>query len=136
VLDDALKDAGIARGEIYLTNAVKHFKFEQRGKLRLHQRPSARDVAACRPWVEAELETLRPRAVVCLGATAGQALLGSGFRLGPMRGKPQQTTLAPFLLATWHPAALLRAGSPAQAEAMRRELVDDLRLARAQSALP
>ncbi len=133
VLDDALKKAGIVRGEIYLTNAVKHFKFEPRGKLRLHQRPSARDVAACRPWVEAELLTLQPRAVVALGATAGQALLGPGFKLGPFRGKPQEGTLVPVIIPTWHPAAILRAGLAAQAQQMREELIADLRTALARS---
>ena len=133
VLDDALAEAGIVRGEVYLTNAVKHFKFEPRGKLRLHQRPSAREVAACRPWAQAELDALQPRAVVALGVTAGQALLGPGFKLGPFRGKPQATGSIPCIVPTWHPAAILRAGSTAQAEQQRRELVDDLRLALSRS---
>ncbi|GAC1560718.1 MAG: UdgX family uracil-DNA binding protein [Myxococcales bacterium] len=109
VLDDALKAAGLVRDELYLTNAVKHFAFEQRGKVRLHQRPSARNVAACRGWLEAELAVVKPARIVCLGVTAARALFGPRFNLTRNLGRPQPTPHAPWALATYHPAAVLRA---------------------------
>jgi uracil-DNA glycosylase family protein len=129
VLDAALRGAGIEREHIYVTNAVKHFELEPRGKQRIHQRPRAREVQACRPWLEAELRALRPHVLVCLGATASSALLGTTFELSQERGHVRRSAWAPVTLATWHPSAILGAPTPAEAEAMRAELVADLRIA-------
>ena len=107
-LNEALEAAGIDRGRVYVTNAVKHFKFEPRGKFRLHKSPTAREVSACMPWLEAELDLIKPRAIVALGATAGKALFGSSFRITQQRGEPQSTRFAPNALATYHPSAILR----------------------------
>jgi len=134
LLDEALEEAGIDRADAYVTNAVKHFKWVGRGKRRIHQRPNASEIAACRPWLEAELTVVAPRVLVCLGATAAQALLGRGVRVTRDRGRPLETTLAPVAFATVHPSSILRAPD---AEARRREhalFVDDLRAAAA--ALP
>src|SRR4051812_7605637 len=108
LFDQALEDAGIDRGTVYVTNAVKHFKWIARGKRRIHQKPSWSEVAACRPWLEAELDVVRPRVLVCLGATAAQALLGRQFRVTRERGKPVESDLAEHVLATIHPSAILR----------------------------
>ena len=129
LLDEALEEAGIDRSDAYVTNAVKHFKWVGRGKRRIHQKPNATEIRACRPWLDAEIAALRPRAVVCLGATAAQALLGRGVRVTQDRGRPLETTLAPVAFATVHPSSILRAPDP---EARRREhalFVDDLRAA-------
>jgi uracil-DNA glycosylase family protein len=131
LLDEALADAGIDRGEVYVTNAVKHFKWEPRGKRRIHQKPNASEIAACRPWIEAELAVVRPRVLVCLGATAAQALLGRDVRVTRDRGRPIESTLAPVAFATVHPSSILRAPDD---EARRREralFVDDLTVAAA-----
>jgi uracil-DNA glycosylase len=131
VLDRALEAAAIERSTVYVTNAVKHFKWERgaRGQRRIHKKPGAREVAACRPWLDAELEVVRPRVLVCLGATAAQALLGRSFRLTQHRGVTIPSELAPTVLATIHPSAILRApDAKARAEA-ERGLVDDLRVA-------
>ena len=127
LLDEALEEAGIDRADAYVTNAVKHFKWVGRGKRRIHQRPNASEIAACRPWLEAELTVVTPRVLVCLGATAAQALLGRGIRVTRDRGRRLETTLAPVAFATVHPSSILRAPD---AEARRREhalFVDDLR---------
>jgi DNA polymerase len=108
LLDRALKDAGIDRNSVYVTNTVKHFKWEPRGKRRIHQKPSSRDIAACRPWFEAELQVVRPAILVCLGSTAAQALFGSSFRVTKERGKLLESELAPRVVTTVHPSALLR----------------------------
>ncbi|MEO8552819.1 MAG: UdgX family uracil-DNA binding protein, partial [Kofleriaceae bacterium] len=108
VLDAALAAVGLARDRLYVTNAVKHFRFLPRGRKRLHQRPTADQVRACKPWLGAELAALRPRVIVCLGATAAQSLIGSRFRISEQRGQPVATHWAPHLLATHHPAAILR----------------------------
>src|SRR5438034_3956006 len=108
MLDRALEKAGIDRSEVYVTNAVKHFKFEPRGKRRIHSKPSAREVKACRPWLEAEIKVVQPQMIVCLGATAAQSLMGSAFRLTQHRGEALHTPWAPWLLATNHPSAVLR----------------------------
>src|SRR4051794_27802203 len=101
LLNDAMEKGGVARDEAYVTNAVKHFKWEPRGKRRLHSKPSAREVAACRPWLEAEIKIIQPRMIVCLGATAAQSLMGSSFRVTKERGKPiEKTPWAPWVLAT------------------------------------
>jgi len=126
LLDHAHEAAGIERGRVYVTNAVKHFKWEPRGKARIHKKPSASEVAACRQWLDQEIDTIRPRGVLCLGATAAQALLGRGFRVTVDRGRAMPSPLAPVVMATVHPSSLLRAPTD---EDRRRELerfVDDL----------
>jgi DNA polymerase len=127
LLDRALADAGIDRATVYLTNVVKHFKWEPRGKRRIHKKPSAREVAACRPWLDTEVALVKPRAIVCLGATAAQALLGRQFKVTAHRGEFIPSPLAPLVLATVHPSSILRAPDD---EARRRDLkqfTDDLR---------
>lgn len=128
LLDAALESAGISRKEVFLTNAVKHFKWEPRGTRRLHSKPSAREIAACRPWLDAELELLDPRIIVCLGATAAQALLGKAFRITKHRGEVVRDGDRP-ILATWHPSAVLRAPDESARHEMRQELIADLRIA-------
>jgi DNA polymerase len=110
VLDRALEEAGIDRARTYVTNVVKHFSWEPRGKWRIHKKPNAREIAACRPWVEREIAQVRPRVVVCLGATAAQALLGTRFRVGRDRGRFVAASFAPHVLATVHPSSILRSG--------------------------
>ncbi|MGN6545775.1 MAG: uracil-DNA glycosylase family protein, partial [Aureliella sp.] len=129
LLDEALQEAGIDRDEVYITNAVKHFKFTMSGKRRLHKKPNAREIRACRPWLEAELAVIKPKALVCLGATPAQAILGRDFRITHSRGEIFATELCQRTLATWHPAAILRAPEKAQRNAMREELISDLRQA-------
>ncbi len=128
LLDEALEEAGIDRSRVYVTNAVKHFKWEARGKRRIHSKPSAREIRACRPWLEAELGEIEPRVIVVLGATAAQALLGSSFRVTQQRGKALENTgLAPYVVATVHPASVLRAPDPEARESEGRAFVHDLR---------
>jgi DNA polymerase len=127
VLDAALAAAGITRDRIYVTNAVNHFRFLPRGKKRLHQRPTADQVRACKPWLAAELAAIEPRVIVCLGATAAQSLIGSRFSVTRDRGRPMTTTWGP-LVATHHPAAVLRA-LPADRARYAAELAEDLRTA-------
>jgi uracil-DNA glycosylase len=107
-LDKALERAGIARADAYVTNAVKHFRFEERGKRRIHQRPDARHVRACRPWLDAELRLIRPEAVIVMGATAARSLLGPSFRVTQERGRLLDSELARVVVATIHPSAILR----------------------------
>src|SRR5437868_12714326 len=102
LLDRALAEAGLPRAKTYVTNVVKHFKWEPRGKRRLHKKPSAREIAACRPWLDQEIQLVRPEAIVCLGATAAQALLGRAFRVSVQRGKRIESSFAPWVLATVH----------------------------------
>lgn len=128
LLDRALRDAGIPRDEAYLTNAVKHFKFEARGKRRIHQRPTIGEIRACRPWLDAELRVIRPELVVTLGATAAQALLGSSFRVTRHRGEVLDWSDGMHIVPTVHPSAVLRAPDDRRAEAFS-ELVADLRAA-------
>jgi len=109
LLDKALEQAGIDRKQVYVTNAVKHFKWEPRGKRRIHKKPNSLEIAACRPWLDAEIEVVRPEVIVCLGATAAQALLGNKFRVSRQRGEMIQSNLAPFVTATVHPSSILRA---------------------------
>jgi uracil-DNA glycosylase len=109
VLGEALEDAGIDRADVYITNVVKHFKFTPRGKRRIHKRPSAAETAACRPWLEAELEAIRPTALMALGATAAQDLFGRSFRVTKQRGRPLDSDLAPLVMASVHPSSILRA---------------------------
>ena len=129
LLDAALDAAGLSRETVYITNAVKHFKWEERGERRLHKRPSAREIAACHPWLEAEIRVVRPRVIVCLGATAAQTLLGSTFRITKQRGRLMPSAWSETLLATHHPSAALRAPRPEDRHRMRDELVADLRIA-------
>ncbi len=130
LLDDALKQAGIRRSDVYLTNVVKHFKFTEpptsRGKRRLHQKPNAREVYACRPWLEAELTLIRPVAILCLGATPSQALFGRDFQVSKHRGEIRATDWCDRTMATWHPAAILRMPDPHRRTEMQQQLVDDL----------
>jgi uracil-DNA glycosylase family protein len=109
LLDRALDEAGIDRSQVYVTNVVKHFKWTGRGKRRIHQKPNWSEIAACRPWLEAELEVVQPRVLVCLGATAAQALLGRNFRVSRQRGVPVESDLAEHVVATVHPSSILRA---------------------------
>jgi DNA polymerase len=129
LLERAIAEAGLERGRIYVTNAVKHFKWEERGKKRIHQKPNAGEVAACHPWLEAELRVLRPAAVVCLGATAAQALLGKGFKVTRQRGVPVPSPHAPIVVATVHPSSILRAPDDRR-RAEFEALVADLRRVR------
>ena len=129
VLAEALADVGIDRQRVYVTNTVKHFRFLPRGKRRIHQRPTADQIRACKPWLGAELETVKPRVIVCLGATAAQSLIGSRFRITEERGRVLQTRWAEHLLATHHPAAILRV-DPADRDRYERELREDLSRAR------
>jgi DNA polymerase len=127
LLDKALAQAGIERDRVYVTNVVKHFKWEPRGKRRIHKKPSASEIAACRPWLDAEIQLVKPRALVCLGATAAQALLGRQFKVTEQRGTLISSTLAPVVMTTVHPSSILRERDD---EARHRELgrfVDDLR---------
>ena len=126
MLDQALEEAGIDRKLAYVTNAVKHFRYEQRGKRRIHQRPAAEHIKACRPWLDAELEVVRPRVLVCLGAVAAQALLGSKVRVTKDRGKPLESELAPVVLVTIHPSAILRERDEALAKRAYSSFVSDL----------
>src|SRR5919197_5620757 len=126
-LDKGLEAAGIERKDAYLTNVVKHFKFEERGRRRIHQTPKRFEVDACRPWLDAELEVVQPEALVLLGATAAKALLGSSFRLTATRGRPIESDLAPFVTATVHPSAILRAPDDAARHAEREAFTEDLR---------
>jgi uracil-DNA glycosylase family protein len=128
LLDKCLQSAGIDRPEVYITNAVKHFKWEPRGKIRLHKKPNSLEITACRPWLEREMEAVRPRIIVCLGATAAQALLGSQFRLTKHRGEVFPTEWGP-VTATIHPSAILRMPEPAAREAEVASLVEDLKVA-------
>jgi uracil-DNA glycosylase family protein len=127
VFDKALLAAGLERGAAYVTNAVKHFSFEERGKARLHKRPKTGEVKACRPWLEAELEVVRPEVLVLLGATAAQSLFGPAFRITEQRGKPLQSALAPLVIATAHPSSILRARDEPARRAAFDALVADLR---------
>ena len=127
LLDRALEEARIVRGAVYVTNAVKHFKWTPRGKRRIHQRPTPNEVRACRPWLDAELAVLHPDAIVCLGATAAQALLGRDFRVSERRGEWVASELAANVMATIHPSALLRRTDPEEREAEYARFVQDLR---------
>jgi uracil-DNA glycosylase family protein len=129
LLDRALKEAGLDRRVIYLTNAVKHFKWEPRGKRRLHKRPSPREIAACRPWLETELQIVRPKTVICLGASAASAILGSSVRVMRDRGRAFSSTLATSVFVTVHPSLLLRVANQPDAQEQYRHFVDDLRTA-------
>lgn len=130
VLDDALVAAGIERADVYLTNAVKHFKWQARGKRRIHQRPAGPEIGACRPWLDAEIAAVRPEVVVCLGATAAQALLGPSFRVTRQRGQFVEGLMGPVVTATVHPSSILRApDDAARGQAMDAFVADLKRVA-------
>jgi DNA polymerase len=132
VLDRALAEAGIDRDAVYVTNAVKHFNWsETRGKRRIHKKPNARQMAACKPWLETEIRLIRPRVIVLLGATAAQQLLGPGFSVMKERGRPIASNLAPTVIATVHPSSILRAQDDHARDEAMRAFVDDLRKVRA-----
>jgi uracil-DNA glycosylase len=135
LLDRALADAGIDRTAVYVTNVVKHFKWEPRGKRRIHKKPNAAEIAACRPWLDTEIALVKPRAIVCLGATAAQALLRRQFKVTAHRGEFIPSTLAPFVLATVHPSSILRAPDDETRHVETKRFIDDLRaVARALSS--
>ena len=127
LFDEALVEAGIDRTQTYVTNVVKHFKWEPRGKRRIHKKPNAREINACRPWLEAEISLVNPRVIVCLGATAAQALLGPKFRVSKQRGQFIESTLASYILATVHPSSILRAPDDETRHAEKRQFVADLK---------
>jgi uracil-DNA glycosylase len=128
VLDEGLEAAGIDRSLAYVTNAVKHFKWTARGKRRIHQKPNAAEIAACRPWLEAELAVVRPQVLVALGATAAQALLGRQFRVTKQRGVPVESDLAPYVVATVHPSSILRQETEEDRAAAMQAFVADLKV--------
>ena len=128
LLDRALEEAGIERSRAYVTNVVKHFKWEPRGKRRIHAKPDVVEITACLPWLQAELAVVKPRALVCLGATAAQALLGRKFKVTQQRGQFVQSPLAPLVTATVHPSSILRAPDDATRRAERARFVEDLRI--------
>ena len=127
LLDNALEEAGIDRQKAYVTNVVKHFKWEPRGKRRIHKKPNAKEIAACRPWLEAEIEIVKPKVIVCLGAPAAQALLGSQFRVSKDGGKFIESNLAPYIIATLHPSAILRAPDDETRHEQKRRFIYDLK---------
>jgi uracil-DNA glycosylase len=127
ILDKALAEAGMVRRDLYVTNAVKHFKWEPQGKRRKHKKPSATEIAACRPWLEAEIAVVKPRVIICLGATAAQAAFGKAVRLNELRGRPWSTSIAPIVFVTVHPSAVLRHPDPVEQEREYRGFVEDLR---------
>ena len=131
LLDTALEEAGIDRRQVYVTNVVKHFKWEPRGKRRIHTKPNAAEIAACRPWLETEINLVKPHVLICLGATAAQALLGKSFKVSKQRGGIVESTLAPIVTATVHPSSILRApDDEARREEMRRFVQDLKKIAR------
>jgi DNA polymerase len=129
IMDRALEEAGIDRKEVYVTNAVKHFKWEPRGKRRIHQKPNSREIAACKPWLEAELRLVKPKLVVALGSTAGQTIFGPQFRVTRERGKVLSSPLAPKVMATVHPSSLLRQPDEESRQREYAAFVRDLRVA-------
>ncbi len=126
LLDSALEAAGIDRKKTYVTNAVKHFKWEPRGKRRIHKKPNGAEIAACRPWLDAEIAALQPKVIVCLGATAAQALLGADFRVTKHRGEFLKSELAPYVMATVHPSSILRAPDEQTRQEEMKRFIHDL----------
>lgn len=127
LFDNALEEAGIERKQTYVTNVVKHFKWEPRGKRRIHKKPNAVEIAACRPWLESEIALVKPDVIVALGATAAQSLLGPQFRVTKQRGQFIPSTLAPYVMATVHPSSILRAPDNETRELETRRFIDDLK---------
>lgn len=130
LLDRALEAAGVERDEVYVTNAVKHFKWEARGKRRLHKTPAQREVDACHRWLDRELASVKPHVVVCLGATAAKALISKSFKVSTQRGQFVESAAAPYVFATLHPSALLRLRDDAEREVAFDAFVEDLKLIR------
>jgi uracil-DNA glycosylase family protein len=131
LLDRALDEAGIDRAQVYVTNVVKHFKWEPRGKRRIHKKPNASEIAACRPWLESEVSVVKPHAIVCLGATAAQAVIGPKFRVSVQRAQFVKSDLAPLVTATVHPSSILRAPSDEARHAEMKMFIADLKKIRA-----
>ena len=127
LLDEALAEAGIDRRLVYVTNVVKHFKWEPRGKRRIHAKPNAAEISACRPWLETEIALVKPRVLVCLGATAAQALLGKSFKVSKQRGEFVDSALAPLVTATLHPSSILRAPDDESRRVEMQRFVTDLK---------
>jgi uracil-DNA glycosylase len=127
LLDKVLDELGIARRDVYVTNAVKHFKWVRRGKRRIHEKPRISEIVACRPWLEAEIMVVRPKVIVCLGATAAQTLLGRDFRVTQKRGELVESSFAPYVMATVHPSSILRAPDEETRRAERARFVADLK---------
>jgi uracil-DNA glycosylase family protein len=127
LLDEALAQAGIDRKRVYITNIVKHFNSTARGKLRIHKKPNADEIAACRPWLEAEIERVGPKVIVCLGATAAQALISRDFRVSRERGEMLKSPLAPLITATVHPSSILRSPDDESRDLAMGEFVEDLK---------
>lgn len=127
LLDKCLEAAGIDRSQVYVTNAVKHFKWEPRGKRRIHKKPNSLEIAACRPWLDAEIAVVGPQAIVCLGASAAQALLGRDFKVSQQRGRFVPSPLAPLVMATVHPSSVLRAPDEETRHREIERFIDDLR---------
>src|SRR3954454_14742114 len=132
VFGDALVEAGIDRAEVYVTNVVKHFHYEERGKRRIHQRPRAEHIKACRPWLDQELAVVQPRVLVCLGAVPAQALVGRHVKVTQDRGKPLESDLAPTVMVTIHPSSILRQRDAEAREGAYQGFVDDLRVVAAE----
>lgn len=128
MLNEALEEAGIDRSEIYVTNAVKHFKWEPAGKRRLHKKPNSREIAACRPWLVSEIEALQPEIIVCLGVTAVRSVLQRGVKIGEERGRLMESPLGPRVLVTVHPSSLLRIQDQPDKEEARKAFLRDLRV--------
>ena len=128
LLDRALEAAGVERAHLYVTNAVKHFKWQLRGKRRLHKTPAQREIDACHQWLEGEIRTVKPHVIVALGATAAKALIGAQFKVSVQRGQFVESPLAPYVFATFHPSALLRLRDEEEKEAAFEQLVKDLKL--------
>jgi uracil-DNA glycosylase family protein len=126
LLDDSLEQAGIPRDDVYVTNAVKHFRWEPRGKRRLHKKPTSRQIEACNPWLHAEILVVQPDVIVCMGATAAQTMLGRDFRLTKHRGEFFRSEETAWVTATYHPSAILRAPEKADRDRMREEFIEDL----------
>jgi uracil-DNA glycosylase family protein len=126
LLDRALEEAGIERSAVYVTNVVKHFKWEPRGKTRIHKKPNASEIAACRPWLQAEVAIVKPTAIICLGATAAHAVIGPKFKVTTGRGTLVDSSLAPIVSATIHPSAILRAPTAAQRQSETERFIADL----------
>ena len=127
LLDRALEEAGIDRSKVYVTNVVKHFKWEPRGKRRIHKKPNAMEIRACRPWLEAEIKVVKPRAIVCLGSTAAQAVIGPKFRVSVRRAQFVESPLANYVMATVHPSSILRAPDEETRPAEMARFIDDLK---------
>jgi uracil-DNA glycosylase family protein len=127
LLDKALEEAGIDRAKVYVTNVVKHFKWEPRGKRRIHKKPNAAEITACRPWLESEIGVIRPKAIICLGSTAAQAVISPKFRVSVQRAQFVESPLAEYVTATVHPSSILRAPTDEARRLERERFVDDLR---------